>query len=194
MQNEHYPVAQVAASKRSPVVFWIMLIAGGASLLFVACAGLCGASIFFGTKSVGAASERVDEFFAAVEQKRFAAIYDTEASAQYRTVSSREKHIEFGEMIDKHLGPLKSKTMQNFNSASLNGRSQVVVVYNATFEKGNGTIHAKLVWENGGWKFEEVRVQSPIFDKTVICAACGAKHPVTAKFCPSCGKLVAEAK
>jgi ribosomal protein L40E len=198
MHNDPYPVGQVAGptpnGSRNSVVFWVLLIAGGASLLFVACAGLCGASVYFGTQSVGVASARVDEFFAANAQKRFAALYDTEVSTQYRTISSREKHIEFGEMIEKHLGPLKSKTMQNFHSGSFNGRSQVTVVYNATFEKGNGTIHAKLVWQGGGWKFEEVRVQSHLFDKTVACATCGAKHPVTAKFCPSCGKPVAEAK
>ena len=198
MDNDPYSVAQVVEVRRNPsrnpIVFWILLIAGGASLLFVACAGLCGASFYFGTKSIAVASDRVDEFFDAIEQDRFGDLYDNSVSASYRKVMTREKHAEMGESIGRHLGGLQSKTMQNFNSSSYNGQGQVSVVYNAAFEKGTGTIHMKIIWEDGGWKFDEFRVQSPLFDKSITCVSCGSKYPAAAKFCPSCGKAVSEAK
>jgi hypothetical protein len=65
------------------------------------------------------------------------------------------------------------------------------VTYNATFDKGTGTISAKLKKSGNQWKVVGFHVNSPEFQKdlaTSKCPHCGEPHTAKAKFCPKCGK------
>jgi hypothetical protein len=80
--------------------------------------------------------------------------------------------------------------MKSFNVRAVNADSFVDVSYNATFEKGAGTIVAKMKNEGGKWKLVHFQVNSPLFQQDVAtekCPKCGAPHPASARFCPACG-------
>lgn len=80
--------------------------------------------------------------------------------------------------------------MVQFNARQMNSQSYTDVAYNAVFEKGRGTIKARLQKVDGEWKFAGFHVDSPEFLKdlsTQTCPKCGKPHSASAKFCPACG-------
>ncbi len=96
--------------------------------------------------------------------------------------------------IGRRLGKLKSKSLQAFKMRQFNADAYIDASYNATFEKGSGTIIAQLKKEGSSWKFVTFRVNSPLIEQDIAsarCASCGEPHPANAKFCPSCGAAIA---
>lgn len=194
MFSEPLPVAQIAEPKRTSVRFWLMLAGGAGLLLFLACAGLCAGSLRLGTQSVTIASDRVDEYLKAIPEDRFEDVYEYSVSKQYRSTTSHEQHKAIGDTIESKLGKLKSKKMHSIFRGNRNGQSEITAVFNGEFEKGPGTIYTKLVWEDGSWKFEEFRIQSPALLATSKCSSCGASNSSDARFCSKCGKELGAAK
>jgi zinc ribbon protein len=76
----------------------------------------------------------------------------------------------------------------------VNADSLCDVSYDAAFEKGNGTIAAKMKKEGDRWKLLSFHVGSPVFQQdiaTAKCSKCGAPHSREARFCPACGAAIA---
>jgi hypothetical protein len=155
---------------------------------------LCGGLLYVGYRSASeSATPQIDRLFAAIEEGTFAETYETMTTQEYRNITSKEQHADIGNAIATRLGPLKSKSLKGFNLRQVNANSFLDVEYNATFEKGPGTIAAKLKSEGGQWKLVTFRVQSPEFQKdlaTAKCSKCGAPHAADAKFCPNCGAAI----
>ena len=135
-------------------------------------------------------SPKIDLMFEAINDGVKDDTYNTLLSNEFRSTSTAEQYEALQTILSEKLGPLKSKNVKSFNFKFNNGINSVDAVYNATFEKGDGTIRITLIKQNNDWKVYGFFVNSPIFDKilpTEICSACGAAHSLEAKFCPSCG-------
>jgi hypothetical protein len=135
-------------------------------------------------------SPKIDLMFDAINDGVKDDTYNTLLSNEFRSNSTPEQYETLQRTLSEKLGPLKSKKVKSFNFKFSNGINSVDAVYDATFEKGNGTIRITLIKQNDDWKVYGFFVNSPIFDDilpTEICSSCGAAHQVDAKFCPSCG-------
>ena len=178
-------------SKGKTIAIVIATCGGLGILLIGSCAGL----LFMGFKNTDASvSPRIAAMFLAIRNDTFGETYETETTQELRNVVSKEQYKALGDSIGVRLGALKSKSMQGFNMRQFNADSYVDVTYNATFEKGNGTIVAKLKKQNGKWRFVTFRVNSPVFEQdlvTATCSSCGEPHSATARFCPKCGAAIA---
>lgn len=194
MYSDPIPVAQPVEPKRSSLGFWLLLIGGGVLLLFLTCAGIGGGVAYSFSKWMTAASEKVDAVFDDVQQGRFGSVYSTKFSTAYRKTVSPQQHADFGDLFQRGLGRLQTKSTQSMFRRTFNNDACIVGVYNGQFEKGRGTIKFTLVWEDGDWKFHELRVQSPLFEAMLKCPSCGAVHGPDAKFCPKCGRPLSSAK
>jgi len=172
----------------------IALIVGVIALGGIALIGLCGGVLYMGFKSAdGTAAPQIDALFAASQNGTFAETYDTLTTQEFRDSTSKEDYAALGESFAVRLGALQSKSLTSFNMQTNNAGSFIDVKYDATFEKGAGTIEAKLKQENDGWKFLSFRVNSPLFKQDVarrVCPKCGEPHTLNAKFCPHCGAAI----
>ena len=134
--------------------------AGFGVLLIAGCAGL----LFVGFRNTDAAvSPRVDAMFRAIERGEFADTYETATTEEFRSVTTKQQYAAIGEAISTNLGRLKSKSLQGFNMQQVNADSFVDATYGAEFEKGSGTILARMKKEGESWKFVSFRVNSPLF-------------------------------
>lgn len=174
-------------STRRTIAIVLGLCGGIGVLLIGSCAGL----VYVNFKNTDAmVSPRIDAMFTAIERNTFADTYDNETSNELRDVVSKEQYESMGNAIALRLGKLKSKTIRGFNMRQRNAESYVDVTYDATFEKGNGTVTARLKKQGGDWKFISFRVNSPVFEQDIAtqkCPSCNQPHASNAKFCPSCG-------
>jgi rubrerythrin len=172
---------------KKTVVIILAAVAGFGVLMFAACAGL----VFYGYQSADeTVSPHVDALFAAIENGTFADTYETHTTSELQAVVTREQYAAIGDAISTRLGRLQSKSLQSFKMNQTNARSMIVVTYNAEFEKGSGTIMARLRKVGDEWKFVEFRVNSPELLENLVmiaCPSCGEIHPESDRFCPSCG-------
>lgn len=156
--------------------------------------GLCGGLLYMGFRSADkAVSPSIDGMFAAIEARAFADTYETHTTEELRDAVSKEDYAALGNAIGLRLGELKSKSLRGFKMRQFNAGSYVDVTYAAEFEKGSGTIAARLKKEGDAWKFVAFHVNSPVFNQdlaTVECSVCGEPHSADARFCPSCGAEV----
>jgi hypothetical protein len=105
----------------------------------------------------------VDAFLAAVDEGRDDDAWAM-ASSRLRTITPRDKFGDTMTLIRSVVGRCKSKQLRNLDSRSnLDGTSTSSMLYAATFEKGDGTIKADLVTEDGNWKVFGWNVNSPLF-------------------------------
>lgn len=136
------------------------------------------------------ASPRIDELFAAMASGKYAETYQNDMTTEFRNVATQEQYEQIGKLVFEALGPLKSKKLVGVNARQNNLTSTIEVTYNATFERGTGTIRAVLQKVEGKWLFNSFHVDSPLLLSAIQqmkCSKCGAKHAPDAKFCPSCG-------
>ena len=156
--------------------------------------GSCAGLLYFGFKSAdGTVSPLIDALFAAIDNGTFPETYETETTKEFRDVTTKQQYADIGKSIATRLGRLKSKSVKGFNMRQFNADSFVDATYDATFEKGQGTITVKMKRESGVWKLVLFGVNSPVFEANraiAKCASCGAPHTATALFCPSCGKAI----
>ena len=166
-----------------------VVVAAGV-VMIASCAGI----LYMGFTGANAqASPHIEAMFTAIENGTFGQTYDTLASQDLRDTISREDYERMGDSIATRLGPLKSKTMTSFNMQTNPSGSFMDVAYSATFEKGDGTIDAKLMKVGDEWKFLGFHVNSPVFQEdlaTRTCPDCGEPHTESAKFCPACGAVI----
>jgi endogenous inhibitor of DNA gyrase (YacG/DUF329 family) len=178
--------------KTRTIVISVVLACGGLLVLLV----IAGVGIVFYIYSNAdtATSPKIDALFAAIDNGTFGQTYLTETTPEFRQALSREKYEEIGRLVKSRLGPLGSKTLTQFNAKWFNGENIMDVVYSATFQKGSATIRASFKSVGGQWRLQGFYVESPEFLKdqaTVKCPYCGEPVSLTAKFCPHCGKAIA---
>jgi hypothetical protein len=173
--------------KGKTILVILAACAGLGVLLIGSCAGL----LFIGFRNAGAvASPRVDAMFSAIEDETFAETYETETTQELRNAATKEQYESLGNAVAVRLGSLQSKTLREFYMRQVNADSYVDVTYDATFEKGDGTIVAQLKKQGDKWKFVTFHVNSSVFEQalaTATCRSCGEPHSAKARFCPSCG-------
>ena len=179
--------------KTKSIVAVVLALAGLLGIVaVVACAGL----FIFAVRDLGAnLSPTIDELFAAIENDSFASTYDSHTSPEFRRAATREQYEQIGLTIKTRLGSLKSKTLRQFNMRQMNASRYADVVYNGVFEKGSGVISGRFVKQGDRWLIVAFNVSSPEFQKdlaTQNCPHCGAAHTSSAKFCPGCGKPLAD--
>ncbi|KAA1257681.1 hypothetical protein LF1_01690 [Rubripirellula obstinata] len=110
-------------------------------------------------------SPKIEQMFSAIDQGSFADTYQPLTSQELKDTASKEQYAALGELIATRLGKLQSKSLESFAIKQLLSGSQIDVSYNAVFEKGKGTITAKLKKQSGEWRFVSFRVNSPAFLK-----------------------------
>jgi hypothetical protein len=179
-------------STKSIVITVILVCAG----LFVAAIALCVGVLFLGYRTADAdLSPKVDQIFAAINDGTLGEKYATETTLEFQQVMTRQQFEELGATIKAKLGPLKFKTMTQFNIRQINADRFADVAYDASFEQGTGTVQARFRKVDGDWRLVSFRVNSPVFLQdlaTKPCPHCGQPVPASAKFCPACGKPVTE--
>lgn len=160
--------------------------------LFVAAIASCAGVLFFTYRNVDTSiSPTIDELFTAMQDDTFVDTYETHTASELKQAVTREQYEQLGRTIKTRLGPLKSKTMRQFNVRQQNANQLADVVYAGTFEHGAGTITARFKKQGDQWLVVNLNVNSPEFQKdlaTATCPHCGAPHSADARFCPKCGK------
>src|SRR4051812_50108283 len=114
-----------------------------------ACAGLGLYAFSSANSSVG---PEIDRLMAAIDSDTFDQTYETDTTPEFRKETSRVQYADIGKAVRNRLGKLKSKSLTTFNIRQLNAESNLDVDYRASFEKGNGTISAKMKKQGGQWK------------------------------------------
>jgi hypothetical protein len=178
----------------------VFLVIGALSATAVGMVALCSGGAYLAFRSISQtsteASTAIDALFAAFSAHDQSA-YERLTDTSFQQATSKPQFDAIGKVINERLGALRSKTTTNCNVRSVNGQSYADVAYKANFEKGAGTITARLRKQSGVWRLVSFNVQSPVLQAALAtekCGACGASHAVGAKFCPNCGKsLMAEA-
>lgn len=173
----------------------ILLGCGGLLVVTIAsCAGLA----FYMYKNADATiSPRIDTILAAMQRDDFGDTYLTETTPELRQVASLEQYEQLGARVRTRLGALKSKSMTNVSMRQLNANTYTDVGYTAVFEKGTGSIVARLQKIDGNWLFTSLNINSPQFEKdfaTTNCPKCSEPIRPVAKFCPACGAALVTAE
>lgn len=179
---------------------WVLAGLGcGAGALLLAMIAACAGLMVVGYRSASSAdgeiSTAVDELMRRAANGTFAGTYESATTAELRRSVTAADYAKLGDLIKTQLGGLKSKHLDRINLRQVNANSYADVAYQATFERGSGTITATLRRSDGRWLFQSFRVNSPAFMNDLpdqICPKCGGKHAKSARFCPHCGQALTE--
>src|SRR5689334_13833359 len=132
------------------VVITVILVCTG---LFFAAIAAC-AGVFFLTYRAADTdlSPKVEEIFAAINDSTLGEKYATLTTPEFQQVMTKEQFAELAAMIKVKLGPLKTKSMTQFNLRQFNADRFADVAYDATFEQGTGTVQARFRKVDGDWR------------------------------------------
>jgi hypothetical protein len=181
--------------KTSTIVLLVLLGCGG---LFVVMIALCAGVFFFAQNRTSAAiSPKIDALFAKTDDGTFGETYMTETTPALRANISKEKWAEIGLVVKQRLGRLQSKTMKQFSANQFNATTTIDAVYDASFQKGSGTISVRYTGVAGHLLLEAFYIRSPVLDNAALrqeCQYCGELTSASAKFCANCGKAMKNGK
>lgn len=185
--------------KNGKLLLFVGLGCGGVAALglLALCAGLVITGVRSASSANGEISAAIDDLLRAAEDGSFAETYQSATTPAFRQASTAADYAKLGEVIHTQLGALRSKQVVRFNVRQFNASTTAEVVYQATFERGTGTIHAVLKRAGGRWLVEAFRVNSPALLKDLpdqTCPNCGGKYASSARFCPNCGKAIPASK
>lgn len=163
----------------------------GAMLLLTV---MCGGAGYFFVRSAfsgaGEVSQITDELIQSMNDGSFAESYQTQMAPEFREETSPEAYERFADQIRTQLGALRSKTISSINMNQKNAVSFADVQYQATFEKGKGTIRVKMKRYGGKWLVLAFRIDSAALTKDIpskTCPKCQGAYAPDARFCPHCG-------
>jgi hypothetical protein len=175
---------------------WLFVLLGCGGLTLLAMLG-CGGLIFYTAMNFKnfdkEVSPAVDKLFAAAASGEFGSTYEANTSLEFKQATSREQYDQLGATIEGRLGALKSKSLSKVFFSQQNASRFVDVNYNATFEKGSGTISARFQKDGERWLLVRLNVNSPALLGEVAtekCPHCGEAVAASAKFCSKCGKPI----
>ena len=175
---------------------FVLLGCGGVAVLgFLGCAGVIVYTALNFKSFDKDVSPVVDKLFAAAASGDFGSTYEADTSPEFKQVTSQEKYEEIGALVETRLGAMKSKSLAKYFISQKNADRFVDVTYNATFEKGTGTIAARFKKEGDRWVLQQININSPVLLGEVAkekCPHCGKPIAASVKFCPHCGKAVAK--
>ncbi|MEM6330485.1 MAG: hypothetical protein AAF790_09570 [Planctomycetota bacterium] len=155
-----------------------LVFVGGLMLLAGSCAGL----LFYGYSSSDAvAGPRVDDLFRAVQAGDEVEFLSSQTTGAFRAAASPEAMTRLADTFRSELGPLKSRSMRSFNARTSNGQSTIEATYQAQFDKGPGEVVLTLRKTGSGsdavWKFDALRVNSPLLDRAANRGAVAEDGP-----------------
>jgi hypothetical protein len=163
----------------------------GAMLLLTV---MCGGAGYFFVRSAFSASGEIsqitDDVIRSMNDGSVAESYQTQMAPEFRQAASPEAYERLANQIRTQLGPLRSKTMSRINMHQKNAASFADVQYQATFEKGKGTIHLRLKRYGGKWLVQGFHVNSTALTKDIpskTCPKCQGAYADGSRFCPHCG-------
>jgi hypothetical protein len=173
-----------APPKKPRWKLWLGLGLGGAVLLVGVCGGGFAWFIMRGKAEVEPVAEA---YLAKIESQDYSGAYDS-IGPEWKGMQSLEQFTRFQTLFRKHLGPLQSKSIDDFNIKRETGTSVAVMGYSAKFQNAGGTITLTLTNSTGAWKVAGHRVDSPLFAKLLTCPNCKSVNQSLGEFCSSCGK------
>lgn len=111
--------------------------------------------------SLAEVSDRVDQLFVSITAGEAEQIYESMCSPRFREVASLEKFQSLCERIQSRLGGVKSKSSTQFDMPYQAGDPVASVAYQATFDKGRGTMLATFEKIEGEWLLLRLNVNAP---------------------------------
>ena len=157
----------------------------------------CGGLIYIGFRQVtgeGELAVEVDQLFEEIAQGQAAEFYRNRGSAELKRATSEEDFVNLSQRINDQLGKLQSKTVSGFSVRNQNLTNYVDAVYDCQFERGKASVKTRFKRENDQWFLHSIHVESPELLKGAVrekCPNCGQLYEHGAKFCPNCGKELA---
>jgi hypothetical protein len=173
------------------------LVLSGCAVVFVMMVAACGGLMYFGFRQVtgeGEVALEFDHLFEEIAEGRAAEFYRDRGSAELKRATSEADFVGFCQNLNERLGKLRSKTMSGFFVQTRNLTTQVDATYNCQFERGQATVRTGFKHDNGRWLLNSFHVESPELPKGTVrenCPHCGEPHEPGAKYCPNCGKELA---
>src|SRR5262245_55495304 len=112
----------------------IAIVGIGCGVVGVAMIAACGGLLYLGFKTANTSvGPEIDRLFAAIDDGTFAETYETATTQEFRSATSKEQYADIGKAVATRLGPMKSKSLKNFNMRQHNADSYVDVSYDAQF-------------------------------------------------------------
>lgn len=179
------------------VLFAVGLGCGGVLAVVVSCGGLLVLAFRSASSAQGEISVAVDRLLQAAADGSFARTYQSATTPEFRQATSAADYARLGDTIKTQLGALRSKHVVQVNMRRSAAKSLVDVIYDATFERGKGTIRATFQRSGNQWLLLAFHVNSPAMLDDLpseTCPKCGGKYAASARFCPHCGEKVAAEK
>jgi hypothetical protein len=141
-----------------------------ARLVVLICGGLLVIGVVLWTRTffsayeetAKAVSPRIDSLFARGKIDPFAEAYLTHTTPELRAAVSQKKWQQIEDAIEARLGRLDSKALTQLNVKQANASTVVDAVYDAWFEKGNGTISVRYKVVAEQWLLDKFSVDSPL--------------------------------
>lgn len=172
-------------TSRGPLPF-LLLGCGGALLFLLLLGGGVLGILYAGNRAVEPA---IDAYLDRVEKGDYAAAY-ANTHATFKQALSEEQFVVFARRVSAALGPYRSKSVRGININTVNGETTTVARYSMTYQ--NGTASGTFTLING--QIARVDFDSPLLQSAMKCPYCGGALREVTKFCPSCGKPLAEAE
>ncbi len=169
--------------RSSSGVRWLFI--GGTGLFVLVL--LCGGGLYwFYTSSQAEVEQVVNAFQTQLDAENYAAAYQA-IGPEWKLINSQADFTELESTIFSQLGKLQSKTMFSFNVNEATSGGTAYIIYNCTFEKGQGQVKYSLTSSTGTWRIVGHHVESPAMIKVLACPSCGEVMSDLVKFCSECG-------
>ncbi len=175
---------------------WPYVLSGCAVMGLLSVAA-CGGLLYLGFRQVsghGEVAAQFDRLFDEIDQGRAAEYYRAHATDDLKRATSEADFVSFAELVNEKLGELQAKRVAGFSMHSSSGGTRVEATYDCDFEHGKGTVRTTYWHQQGGWRLQGFRVDSPNLYKSTArekCPHCGTSYELGAKFCPHCGQEIA---
>ncbi|QDU54570.1 hypothetical protein [Aeoliella mucimassa] len=112
-------------------------------------------------KANAAVSDEVDQLFRDIQAEKIKQIYEQTLSPKFREVATLEEFETITERLRTRLGALQSKTISTSEVNPYEGTLVASANYEATFEKGAGSLLVSFEQQGDEWQLLRLRVNAP---------------------------------
>jgi hypothetical protein len=156
------PELNEPSKKKSSIGKWVLFGCSGCLIASLLLLGSC----FLFVKGAMKAGENkfgptCDVYLAHVNSENYTAAYD-ELDQDLKNIITPEKHHAMHAAINRKLGHLVSKSVQNVHTGFDQTGSWAKIDYSAKFTNGDGTVRFGLKKRNGQYKIIEFNYNSPL--------------------------------